>query len=134
MDDMDDASSRRYREALAAAASDDTARRIRDAVVKPIEDAILAQTSPSTLFEIEHRLDAFPHPENPDFAESDHVGPAVHAALRDAVDDAVTQAEFVEAVNRAVMAHPRVREAIDNVTRVAAEVAASETQRLKGKP
>jgi len=129
---MDEALERLYREALAAATSDDTAQRIRDAVVKPIEDAIVAQTSPSALFEVEHALHAFPHPDNPAFTEGDNVGPMVHDALRDAVYDAVRQVEFVEAVNRAVMVHPRVREAIENVTRVAAEVSTFETQRLKG--
>jgi len=108
------------REAVIAATSDDTARRIREAAGE-VEKQIVATASPSVLFQVDEALN---------FGDDlNAVAEAVEAAVREQLGEAVRNAELAEAVVRSTLANPRVIEAIDGVRRIASEVAQSEMER-----
>jgi hypothetical protein len=84
---MDDSVGDLIRQVTIAATSSNVAEEIREAVMGPVERAIVENTNPSTLLEVEAALggirDADPsHPSNtlPEMAQ------AVEDALRDAID------------------------------------------------
>ena len=109
------------RESALAATSDDTARRIREAVGE-VEKQIVETISPSVLFQIDEAFN---------FGDDlNVVAEAVEAAVREQIGEATRSAELVEAVVRSTLADPRVIEAIDSVRQIASEVAQSEVERL----
>ncbi len=86
------------------------------------------QVDPGVLFQVDEAL-GFPGTEGDPTRRA--TADATHDAVQDAIVAAHDRAALIDTVTRAVLADPRVREAISNVTKVASEVAASEIRRLQ---
>jgi hypothetical protein len=113
---------------------DDTARRINDAIGLSVEAAINDVVDHSVQFSVDEGLRTIPDADPRGLAVMhpvEHVSRAVEAAIADAVVAGPNQAALVLSVTRAVLAHPRVLEAVKAVETVAAEVAAERIRRLQ---
>ena len=101
--------------------------RIQEATVGEVWRQLREQVDPSVLFQVDEAL-GFPGTQDDPIRA---IADATHHAVQEAIVAAHDRAALIDAVTRAVLADPRVREAIGNVAKIASEVAKSETQRLQ---
>ncbi len=116
-----------FRKAAEAATSGDVADRIHEATVGEVWRQLREQVDPGVLFQVDEAF-GFPGTQDDPIRA---IADATFDAVQEATVAAHDRAALIDRVTRAVLTDPRVREAIANVTKIASEVAESETQRLQ---